>query len=301
MNPKKPRLERGSLLALLDEAVLVARSFFGRLYLGLALPPALAAGLMAASQGLMMPGMLSATTAPGPEAMLSMLRHFGLFFLFFFIYMALMALSAAAIFAGAAASLQGRSISALEAWRWAIRGRNLWTLTLMGVLTGLGALFCLLPGIYLMIVWALTLPVMLWEDGAGFEALERSRKLVGYGPDRPVFSPGMGWVLLVGVTVVVLNYGVSMAVQMPLTIVQQLFMLRHVMGQEASQAAVNPMSVFPPWFFALQALSTMLTTMVQMLVMFFSASAFNLLYLRLRGRKEGGDLMEALNRLRAPE
>lgn len=295
------RLEHGSLLALLDEAVVVSRHFFGKLYLGIALPPALAAGAMAAAQGLMMRGMVSVIPGAGVPELSGFFGGISLFFVLFLLYMILMGLSSAAIFAGAAAWLQGRPLGLPGAWSRALKPRVLWTLFLMSALGFAGLIFCILPGIYLMTVWAMTLPVLFWEDSSGLQAMGRSRKLVIYGPDKPLFSPGMGWVLLVGLTVIILNYGVSIAVQMPLMIVQQVFLLRHIMGQTATNTASNPMAVFPPWFFALQALSTMLATMAQMLVMFFSASAFNLLYLRLKGRKEGHDLQKALDRLGAPQ
>jgi len=107
--------------------------------------------------------------------------------------------------------------------------------------------------------------------------------------------------LLIGITVLVLSYGASIAVQLPLMAAQQFFMLRHIMGQAENAAANNPLAFLPSWFFILQAVSAFLSTLVQMLVAFFSGSAVNLLYLRLRGRKEGHDLMAALDRLGAPE
>ena len=299
------RLERGSLLALLDEAIVVARRIVPKLYIGLALPPALAAGAMAAYQGRIMRGVFSIVPDAGPGTsadIAGIMTNFGLLMLLFFVYLALISLSSAGIFAGAAHALQGRPFGPLRSLGWAIRPRVFGTFFIMTILVLIGFMFCLLPGLYLGLVWALTLPVMLWEESFGFQALGRSRQLVIYGPDKPVFSPGMGWVLLIGITVLVLSYGASLAVQLPLMIVQQVFMVRHIMGQvEEAAAATNPFDLLPSWFFMLQALSTFVSTLVQMLVVFFSASAFNLLYLRLKGRKEGHDLVAALDRLGVPE
>ncbi len=294
------RLERGSLLILLDEAVTVARAMVRPLFLGLVLPPALAGALMAAAQGFLMGGFFQ--MAPQSNGDFSMfLGHFALFFLVMFFYMTLLALASAATFAGAAQELQGERLSALACWRWVLRPRNAGTIFLMGLFITIGSIFCLLPGIYLMVVWAIVLPVMLRENLLGLEALSRSRQLVIYGPDKPLFSPGMGWVLLVGITVVVLNYGVSMAIQFPLGIIQQILLTRHIMGQVQTGVAANPMQMFPSWFFVLQSLSAFAAGMAQMLVVFFSASAYHLLYLRLKGRREGHDLIAALDRLGIPE
>jgi len=300
MEIEKIRLERGSLLALLDEAVTLARAFVGRLFLGVALPPALAAGLMAVLPVFMMRDFMGGV----PQSDGDFLNFFGGFFLtflLFLVYMTLMGMASSAVFAGAASELHGEKIGPLSAWRWVLKPRILGTLALMGILVSIGSVFCLLPGIYLMVIWAVTVPIMLWEDRRGLDALSRSRQLVVYGPDNPLFSPGMGWVLLVGITVAVLHYGVSMAVQLPLSLIQQVFVVRHIMGQAQTQMPANPMALFPAWFFVVQAISAVLSSLAQILVMFFSASAFNLLYLRLKGRCEGHDLISALDRLGVPE
>ena len=54
----------------------------------------------------------------------------------------------------------------------------LWIVTLGGFLTVLGALLCLIPGIYLFVVFAVALPVLMSEGEKGRNALGRSRSLV---------------------------------------------------------------------------------------------------------------------------
>ncbi len=54
----------------------------------------------------------------------------------------------------------------------------LWIVFLSGFLTVLGAIFCLIPGIYLYVGFAVALPVLMSEGERGRKALGRSRALV---------------------------------------------------------------------------------------------------------------------------
>jgi hypothetical protein len=54
----------------------------------------------------------------------------------------------------------------------------LWIVILVGILTVIGALFCLIPGIYLGVAFAVSLPVLMSEGERGRKALGRSRALV---------------------------------------------------------------------------------------------------------------------------
>ncbi len=299
MHPEIPRLERGPFLALLDEAVVVARGIFRPIFLPVATAPALVSGLMALVQGTTMRKMFSVSQAEpdfGP-----FIGGMALAYLMFFVFFAVRALAGAAMVAGAGWHLRREPVSAGRVWRWAFRGRTLGTLFLGMVFVGLGWMCCVLPGIYLAIVFAVGIPVLFWEEISGYPALARSRQLVLYDPKRRLFSPGMGWVVLAWIATVVLTWGINTAIQLPLTIVQQISMMRHIMGQAQQQVAANPMSLLPPWFTAAQVVVTMISTLAQQLVALFSASLFTLLYLRLRGRKEGTDLKQALDALGAPE
>ena len=54
----------------------------------------------------------------------------------------------------------------------------LWIVVLGGILTVIGFVFCLLPGIYLSVAFAVALPVLMSEGQRGRKALGRSRSLV---------------------------------------------------------------------------------------------------------------------------
>jgi hypothetical protein len=54
----------------------------------------------------------------------------------------------------------------------------LWVTILSGLVTILGIIACIIPGIYLWVAFALAVPVLLMEDRRGWKALSRSRALV---------------------------------------------------------------------------------------------------------------------------
>ena len=292
------RLERGSLLGLLDEAVVLARRVFGRVYLATAIPPAVALGAI----GVYQVRNMQSFSAQAPD-MGRFFTGFGLVFFLYLLYAAATGLADAAMVAGVSRELDGQEVRAGALWRWVFQGRVLVTLTGMGLMIGVGFLLCGLPGIYLTIVYALVVPILAAEDVSGYAALSRSRALVLHSNEKRVFAPGLGWVILVFLTAMVLTYGVSMAIQFPLTILSEVLMMRNILGEAARQAEVarNPFAAFPAWFFAVQAVVTLLSGLAKQLVALYSAAAFTLLFRRLRGRKEGTDLVAALDALGAPE
>src|SRR5215211_7007669 len=85
-----------------------------------------------------------------------------------------------ACFRAVAETYLGRSTD----WRASLRfaGRRfhsiLWIVTLGSILTGLGALLCIIPGVYLFVAFAVSLPVLMSEGERGPKALGRSRALV---------------------------------------------------------------------------------------------------------------------------
>ena len=57
----------------------------------------------------------------------------------------------------------------------------IWVTLLGGLAAGLGLILCIIPGVYLWVVFSLAVPVLLTEDKRGTKALGRSRDLVrGY-------------------------------------------------------------------------------------------------------------------------
>jgi hypothetical protein len=239
---------------------------------------------------------------PQPGNMGPFFAGFGLAYLFFLLYWAVSGLAKAAMVAGVSRELDGREVGAGPVWRWVFQGRVLGTLFILGFLVGLGLMCCALPGLYLGVVWSLAIPIVAAGEVTGYPALARSRMLILHSNEKRIFPPGLGWAIVVFLTAIVLSYGVSMAVQFPMTILSEIFMVRNVLGETARQTNVgaNPFAIFPPWFLAVQVVTTVVSGLARALVALYSAAAFTLLFRRLRGRREGTDLVEALDRLGAP-
>lgn len=74
----------------------------------------------------------------------------------------------------------GKEISVGDAFRLGLRrlGPVIWTSILYGVLVFIGLIFFIIPGIYLMLRWALALDVVVLEEKSGFAALKRSSELM---------------------------------------------------------------------------------------------------------------------------
>jgi len=85
-----------------------------------------------------------------------------------------------ACFRAVAETYLGRKTSWRESLAFAGRRFRsiLWIVILGGALTILGALFCIIPGIYLGVAFAVALPVLMSEGQRGRKALGRSRSLV---------------------------------------------------------------------------------------------------------------------------
>jgi hypothetical protein len=292
------RLESGALLSLLDEAVVLARRVFGRLYLATALPPAIAVTVAVILQLRFMTGTLRNVSAEGPGA--PFLAGMGLLFLVYFVYGGVTGLANAAMVAGTSWELEGTQFRARNVWRWVLRGRVLGSLMLLGLAIGLGFMFCFLPGLYLIIIYAIAVPVMATEGILGSQSMNRSKRLVLHSVEKRFIPPGMGWVIAVFVTAIVLSWGVSLAVQFPLTIIQQVLMARHLLGETARSAAPDPAAFFPLWLQVLQLVTMFASTLAKQAVALYSAAAFSLLFRRLRGRREGTDIHAALDALGAP-
>jgi hypothetical protein len=120
---------------------------------------------------------------------------------------------------------------------------------LAGIAVGIGLLLLIVPGLFLLTIWAVVAPVVVLERKGAIDAFGRSRELV----------KGHGWQVF-GVIVV-------------------LFLLQFIVSA-VIQAIANGISDS----FAAYALSDLI---VRLLVAPLSALAAAVLYFELRGRKEG--------------
>jgi hypothetical protein len=137
-----------------------------------------------------------------------------------------------------------------------------------GFLVLLGSIFCVIPGIYLYVAFAVAVPVLLVEGAGPFRALGRSRELV----------QGRWWGTL-GVTFV--GYMLVSIVSLALT------------GLVVGIAFANPDRNSVTGF----VLNTLAGTIGSMIATPAAAAFITVLYIDLRVRKEGFDLLLLARRL----
>src|SRR5215471_10590217 len=137
-----------------------------------------------------------------------------------------------------------------------------------GIVVGLGWLFCIIPGIYLYVAFAVAVPVLLVEGAGPIRALGRSRELV----------QGRWWGTL----------GVAVVGYLLVTIVS-LAISGLVVGVAFAHPARNTVTGF--------VLNTLAATLGSMITTPAAAAFITVLYIDLRVRKEGFDLLLLARRL----
>jgi hypothetical protein len=170
-------------------------------------------------------------------------------------------LATAACFKGVADAYLGERANWRTSLRYSARrlASVLWILVLGGVLTILGLVFCIVPGVYLYAAFAVALPVLMTEGLRGSKALSRSRDLVG-GRWWPTFA-----IVILGsilASIVGFVFGLLLAV--------------------ASLANAGGVTAF--------VFGTLSGTLTAMITTPFKAAYTVVLYVDLRVRKEAFDL-----------
>jgi membrane-anchored glycerophosphoryl diester phosphodiesterase (GDPDase) len=149
----------------------------------------------------------------------------------------------------------------------------------MGLRILVGFLFLIVPGVYLAVVWSLTIPVVVLEGRHLPDALARSADLT---------RGHRGRVFLIYFLLLVMVYVVTILVQIP------------VMGAIAVWAGSFDVQELPPGAEILLALSNFVTTSIVSPIV---TIALSLVYYDERVRKEAFDLqhmLEEIDRAAAP-
>jgi hypothetical protein len=92
-----------------------------------------------------------------------MMAGLGLFGLALLVFMVVYGLSYGAMFAAATDALAGREISMRRSWGLLARPRVFGTLVLLALAVTVGFALCVLPGLYLGLIYAFTVPVVVAE------------------------------------------------------------------------------------------------------------------------------------------
>ncbi len=176
----------------------------------------------------------------------------------------------------------GRPVSFGEAFQFALSrlGGLLVTSIISGVLIFLGTLACVIPGIYLAIIYCFASQVVIVENRSGMNALTRSQNLVS-GDFWRVFGILFLVGLIGGVAGGVVNGVITLALPF-------------------QEVLVSPNSIFPTVrvkHFGNYAVVTTMTVLVQAFFQVFMAICTTLLYFDQRNRKETFDLELAADKL----
>jgi len=257
------------------------RREFGRLALSFLLPLALVSGLLSAS-------MAAAQTrlTGGPV------------FIALFTASMLLAIVAGTIGWGALAHasvglVAGRETAAAESWRAGCRFQVWGTLMLQGLGVGIGLLFCLLPGMYFAVAWALAMPVVFEEPGfAHSAALSRSHELARFNPAGGLGTDPRFRLFLIFTVTVATTYLLAGLAQLPLFVAAAVEAARNI----ANGRRTDELSNLVQW---LQVPTSIVTSFIQNTMGLLGNLGAAVVYFDIRGRQEAKDLDSAIDAMDA--
>lgn len=277
------------LRLLIDEAVRQSRRYFRALFPAVGIPLALAGGLLPLAQR----PYFQLVSQPEERTNLGqMFAGFGFLMLASVVFLLVYGLGYAVLLAGATDAVAGREISMKRAWLTTVKPSTFFTLLLCWIIFAFGFACCILPGVYLGLLWSLVVPVMVEEGLRGPGALRRSGELTTYNPQRDLGSDPRIKVFLVVLVGYIAAYVVSMLVQLPLVGVQWVYMWREIAAGRQPDTAALMLKL--TW---LQVPAQMLGMLVQTAVHLYVSVGLALLYFDIRRRKEGTDLEAAISAL----
>ena len=266
-----------------------ARRHFRRLFLPIAVPLA-ACGVLAT---VLQIGWFRALLGEGDVSQV-LPMVIGIFVLVVAI-LALYGLGFGALFVGCMDAVAGRPVAMGRAWLFVLRPAVFGTLIVVAVFNLLSLMFCLVPALYVVPALAFTLAVMIEEDLYGWAAIRRSAELAHHNPTgRWVDSAWLQTLVLLLVGLVI-NYAVSLTVQMPFIVAQQIVVFRDAASGQISDPATLMASTL--W---LQAPAQVLGAFATAATWLYWTFGISLLYREIRRRKEAGDLRLAIDELMGP-
>jgi hypothetical protein len=219
------------------------------------------------------------------------LWYFGMVFLTVLFY----GLVFNAVMVAAMDSVAQRPVSMGRAWGFVLHPWVILTLVVVTILTGIAALFCFLPALYVGPALTFTLPVMADERKFGADAIRRSWELTNFNPTKRL--GGYPWLQVAGILFIgwILTYVLTLVIQMPFLVAQQVILFRDVAQGEAPDMA-SAMSQ-QLW---LQIPGGILGSFATVVAWMYQAFALCVLFDEVRRRKEGRDLEEAIGELVGP-
>ncbi|MCP4900704.1 MAG: hypothetical protein GY906_27385 [bacterium] len=289
--PKIVLIRRKPLRDILDEAMRLTRKNIVQMLPAVAIPISVFTVIFSISQIAVSPTPNGSNPFDG--------SNFGLLMLFFLggfvLYMAATLIANTALLGAVVWRTVGEPRSMSQAWLWALTPKVLGTSFLVALLCIIGFLFCFLPGILFAVIFGLALVVVAAEGIFGTGALKRSRDLINHNPERRAATHPAGKVFVIMFVGYLLSYLASMVVQAPLAIVQQFLTFRSMANIQADGGTTIPTAIW--WLQVPQGVLGAFATEAVALYVFFATT---LLYLDLRGTKEGEDLETEMDALGVP-
>lgn len=279
---------------LVDEAMKLTRRHFRAMYLPVALPVAVAQSLVPIAQAFAFGHGVFASSPDPAAAVLGMAG----FMLVALLAGALWGLGYGALLVAATEAQTGAGVSMARAWATMFRPRVLGTMVLLGLSLLAGCALCILPGVFLALLFGLAVPVMVAENLSGTTALARAAALVRHNPEGRFATSPLLKVFLILVIGYVLSTAVGLFIQLPFVVVQQVVVIRAAAeGQMADPAELmSRMALF-------QVPASFLNMLAVTAVQIYLAFTLSLFYFDLRRRQEGTDLEDAVRAMagREPE
>lgn len=278
---------------LIDEAVKWTRRHFRAMYVPVAVPIAIANGLIPVAQALWFNQAMLGEASPDPARMIvGAVAMFGVALLAGLVW----GVGYGALLVGATDALQGTPVSMARGWLFMIRPRVFGTSLLVALCIVVGCVFCFFPGLFLALLFSLVLPVMAAENRYGMDAVTRSAQLLRHtSPEQGLSRSPLLKVFLIFFLGYLLSTAVGVAVQLPFIVAQQLMVFR-----AAAEGSTDPAAVMSTAMW-LQVPGNMLNALVTTAVQLYMAFALVLFYFDLRRRQEGLDLEAAIRQMRGPE
>lgn len=197
----------------------------------------------------------------------------------------------AALSRQARACLDGAPLPPGQAWRWAAQPAVFGTSALVALLVLVGSAFCLVPGLFAAMLFALVMPLMAAEGLTGGRALDRSMHLARHGSSQRWFTSTGAWALCLSAAYGLVNYAIGSLVTLPAAVVGGFYGFKA--ATEGSDFE-SLMTVLPG---SMAVIANIGGAFAYVLADVYLIVACTLLYRRTRDLLEGVDLRAELEAL----
>ncbi len=281
----KENLELTPFRYLIDRVPNAARPHVRKLYFPIAVPLMVVGLLTIVFQSSLMSNLVS-----DPESFGQAGFAFGGFLMLVIGLVAVYMLAFTAVMVGSTDAVYGHPVNMFRAWRFPLRPSVLATLFLIGFANVVAVMMCLLPILYVGPILAFVLPVMIVEGKVGFAAIRRSVELAHFNPTGRWTDGAFLKILAFMVVGMTISYALTLTVQLPFTVVQQVIFFRDM----AAGATMDPAQMMAGtlWLQVPLQIFTALATAATWLYWGFGIA---MLYREVRRGKEAEDLRRAID------